>query len=58
MEEEKWVWVLKINRERKIEVTLKIVSSKKVWYGGVVMGILLSLVESAILYGAFNISPL
>jgi hypothetical protein len=33
MEEEKWVWALKINRERKIEVTLKIVSSKKVgWF--------------------------
>jgi hypothetical protein len=50
------------------KIGLKVVSSEKVggpgvtstlgaWYGGVVMGVLLSFDEAAILYGAFNIAP-
>jgi hypothetical protein len=55
-------------RRHKNTLTLKVVSSEKVggsrvtstlgtWYGGVVMGILLSFNEAAILYGDFNSSP-
>jgi hypothetical protein len=44
-------------------MTLKVVSSEKVggsgvtWYGGVVMGVLLSFDEAAILYRDFNRAP-
>jgi hypothetical protein len=53
----------KISKKRKFEQTLKVVTSEKIggsgvastlgtWYEGVVMGILLSFNEAAILYSA------
>ncbi len=58
-----------LGSERLVSISiLKVVSSEKVggsgvtsalgtWYGGVVMGVLLSFDEAAILYRDFNIAP-